>query len=546
MSLEPRDLTLRVIERLSDIGIALTGDHDEESLLERILVCAKDLSRADGGTIYSLGEDNRLRFRILHTDSLGLARGGKWGAIDDLPDIPLYNSDGEANHTSVVAHAVLSASTVVIDDAYQVREFDFSGTRAFDARTGYRSTSMLTVPMRDHRDAIIGVLQLLNAQDSEGQIVPFDPITVRVVESLASQASIMLTNGLLARQVSDLFESFVKLIAHAIDEKSPYTGGHCRRVPVLTMALAEAAHAADQGPLADFHLNDDDRYELSIAAWLHDCGKITTPEWVMDKATKLQRIHDRIDEVATRLACCSRQVEIEYLQALAAGEDQASARRERDRALMSLQEDLVFLRQVNQGGEWLDDAAIDRIASIAGRQWLDLAGTWRPLLSDEEVANLCIRRGTLLPQEREIINHHIVATIEMLEQLPFPRHLQRVPEIAGGHHERMDGKGYPRGLTKAQMSVPARCMGIADIFEALTAKDRPYKQPMTVSQALTILAKMAAEQHVDADLFEVFMRSNVWKNYMREYLSAEQCDEVDTEALITLSRVAPDKLGGFA
>lgn len=526
MAVTQTDPLVQAIERLTDIGIALSTAHDEEALLERILVCAKDLTQADGGTIYSLIDHKALRFRIIHTDSLGLAQGGQWGRITDLPDIPLY-CDGQANHQSVVAHAVLERITVVIDDAYETDHFDFSGTREFDRRTGYRSTSMLTVPMRNHRDEIIGVLQLLNAQDGEGRIVAFDPTMVRVVESLASQASIMLTNGLLARQVGDLFESFVKLIAGAIDEKSPYTGEHCRRVPALTMRLAEAVHEVEQGPLAAFRLSDDDRYELKIASWLHDCGKITTPEWVMDKATKLQCIHDRISEVETRFAWLQQQAEKDYWQACAQGGDPQAAEETRRRTNAALAADLAFLKRVNRGGEWMSDDDVARVQAIAGRSWEDAAGQSQPLLSSEEVDNLCIRKGTLLASERAIINHHIVATISMLEQLPFPSHLRNVPEIAGGHHERMDGRGYPKGLTRDQMSVQARCMGIADVFEALTASDRPYKKAMTVSQALNILGKMSEDQHIDADLFRVFIDAGVWKSYAEEYLLPEQIDDVN-------------------
>ncbi|TVR48926.1 MAG: GAF domain-containing protein [Planctomycetota bacterium] len=528
MADDQQAMLLAAIQRLNDIGIDLSREHDEDHMLERILVAAKDLTRADGGSIYSMLAEDALRFRIIHTDSLGLAQGGQWGPIVGLPDIPLYR-EGEPNHASVVAHAVLERTTVVIDDAYAVEDFDFSGTRAFDARTGYRSVAMLTVPMCDHRDEVIGVLQLLNPHDAAGAMTTFNASQVRLVESLASQASIMLTNGQLVQQVSNLFESFVKLIAHAIDEKSPYTGSHCRRVPELTMSLAEAAHATAVGPLADFQLSDDDRYELRIASWLHDCGKITTPEWIMDKATKLERIHDRINEVATRFAVLRQMILGEYAAEttdVSAGGSAAAAQR-RDADLQQLDDDLNFLKRVNIGGEHMSDEDVARVQAIAQRQWQDAHGQWLPLLRPDEVDNLCVRRGTLLREERDIINHHIVATIDMLEQLPFPKHLRHVPEIAGGHHERMDGRGYPRGLTREQMSVQARCMGIADIFEALTAADRPYKKAMPLSQALHILGNMKLNGHIDPDLFDIFIRDGIWRRYAEDYLRPEQNDAVD-------------------
>ncbi|TVR07917.1 MAG: GAF domain-containing protein [Planctomycetota bacterium] len=523
MSANEHDRQLAAVERLNEIGIALSKEHDEDRVLELILRGAKDLTRADGGTIYSVVDDQALRFRLLRTDSLGLAHGGSGAPIASFPDIPLYIA-GAPNHSSVVAHAVLERTTVVIDDAYTQQAFDFSGTRAFDARTGYRSTSMLTVPMRDHRNDIIGVLQLLNAQDDAGAITAFSPHQVRLVESLASQASMLLSNGALARQVGALFESFVKLIAGAIDEKSPYTGKHCRRVPPLTMALAEAAHRQDDGPLADFSMSDDDRYELHIASWLHDCGKITTPEWVMDKATKLQGIHDRLHDIRTRAAVIRLSIHHQAERDIAAGASPSEVRQRESADLADLEDDLAVLERCNQGGEWMDDASIARIHAIAQRTWPDHTGQQQAFLHPAEIENLCIRKGTLLPAERAIINHHIVATIDMLEQLPFPRHLRNVPEIAGGHHERMDGTGYPRGLRRENMSVQARCMGIADVFEALTASDRPYKRAMPLSQALAILADMSTSGHIDPDLFSIFIAEGVWLDYAHEHLDASQID----------------------
>jgi HD-GYP domain-containing protein (c-di-GMP phosphodiesterase class II) len=531
VALDDAELLVQRIQKLNAIGIALSNEHDDERLLEIILLGAKELTNADGGTLYSVTEQGTLRFRTMRTDSLDIALGGTTGAPINLPDVPLHRDDGAANHESVVAHAVLTRSTVVIADAYETDRFDFSGTRAFDARTGYRSTSMLTIPMRDHQDEIIGVLQLLNALDETGQIVPFSAGQVQLVESLASQASIITTNRRLIDEITELFEAFVKLIARAIDDKSPYTGNHCRRVPEITMRLAEAAHAQADGPLADFHMNDADRYELLIASWLHDCGKITTPEWVMDKATKLQTIHDRISEVATRFACLRRDAEYRCLQRIIQGADADAERQALAAELAELSEELAFLRRCNVGGERMEAADQDRVHTIAQRVWIDSAGHEQQLLSEEEVRNLCIPKGTLLDEERQVINHHIVATIHMLEQLPFPKHLADVPEIACGHHERMDGKGYPRGLTREQMSVKARCMGIADVFEALTADDRPYKKAMPLSQALTILGRMKLDGHIDPDLFDVFLWEGVYLDFAKAFLNPAQIDDIDLESI---------------
>jgi HD-GYP domain-containing protein (c-di-GMP phosphodiesterase class II) len=380
--------------------------------------------------------------------------------------------------------------------------------------------------MKSHEGEVIGVLQLLNALDPDtGAVRTFTPGDQRLAESLGSQAAIALTNRLLIGQLEKLFESFVELIDTAIDEKSPYTGGHCARVPELAMMLAEAVNAATEGPLAGFKLTEKDRYELRIAALLHDCGKVTTPVHVVDKATKLQTIFDRIELVATRFAGVKAQAQADMWRAIAQGEPEASARERFQAQCRQLDEDLAFLRHTNQGSERMNDAALQRVRDMAARhRWVDEHGREQPLLSDNEVENLTIRAGTLTPAERKIINHHIVATIQMLEKLPWPKHLARVPEFAGGHHERMDGKGYPKGLTREQMSVQARIMGIADIFEALTAADRPYKAPMTLSQALKIMDNFRDNGHIDPDLYALFRSHQVPQRYARRFLAESQRD----------------------
>ncbi len=520
------------LKRLNDVGIALSKEANPESLLELIMLTAKDLCHADGGTIYSVTEDNHLAFEIVRTDSLSIAMGGMSGKEITLQPVPLYKLDGTPNSSSIVAHCVLSDVTINIPDAYDADGFDFSGTKAFDKALGYRSTSFLTVPMKNHEDEIIGVLQLINSLDPEtNEPIPFDDNKQSLAESLASQAAMALTRNQLVEDMRDLFESFIKLIATAIDDKSPYTGGHCRRVPELTMAIADAVAACDKGPLAEFTMSESDRYELKIAGWLHDCGKVTTPEWVMDKATKLQTIFDRIELLETRFELIKRDAELVKLRSIINGTDPADAEQAYHDTVKEIEDDLDFLRRSNVGGEFMSDEHLAHIDRIASKRWMGLDGREHPLLTDDEVRNLSIRKGTLTNDEREVINHHIVATIKMLESLPYPKNLKRVPEFAGGHHERMDGKGYPRGLTREQMSVQARVMGIADIFEALTARDRPYKKPMPLSVALDILGKMSLEGHIDPDIYTVFIHSDIWKEYAQQNLIPEQCDDVDITGL---------------
>ena len=527
--METRESLFERLDRLNDVGASLSAERDLDRLLEKILLAAMSITRADGGTLYTVTDDARfLRFRIVRTNSLGIAFGGSGGR--SLPptfkDLPLYDEDGRPNDHMIAPWSAVSGQTVNIEDAYTATDFDFSGTMRFDQATGYRSRSFLSVPMRNHEGTVIGVLQLINATDPESQSVRrFSKADQSLAESLASQAAVALTNRALLAQLEGLFEALIKLINTAIDEKSPYTGGHCERVPELTMMLAEAAHEADSGPLADFRLTDMDRYELRIAALLHDCGKITTPVHVVDKATKLELIFDRIGLVATRMASVKREAEVAAWRAIAAGEPEATVLQDLERRYAEMDADLAFLREANKGTERLPDEAVQRIQQIALRYpWRDDTGRVRNFLSDDEVSNLCIRSGTLTPAEREIINHHIVATIQMLEQLPWPKHLVKVPEYAGGHHERMDGRGYPKGLRREQMSVQARMMGIADIFEALTAADRPYKPAMPLSQALSIMENFKLSGHIDPDLYEVFLAQRVPQRYAERFLAPGQLD----------------------
>jgi HD-GYP domain-containing protein (c-di-GMP phosphodiesterase class II) len=542
--LETVENLFRRLEQLNDIGAALSQEKNLDQLLEKILIAAQTISHADGGTLYLIEEGTRMRFAIMRNDTLKVALGGTSGNKIPFYPIQLYK-DGQPNNSMVAAYAAINQCTVNIADAYTEAGFDFSGTRQFDQKTGYRSKSFLTVPMKNHEGEIIGVLQLINSLASDTrEILPFSEADQRLAESLASQAAIALTNRALINQLEELFESFIVLINTAIDEKSPYTGGHCQRVPMLTMMLAEAVNETSEGPLASFTMTDKDRYELKIAGMLHDCGKVTTPVHVVDKGTKLETIFDRISLIETRFEVLKRDAEIEALRMrLDLAQDSGASemsRRERqygiEQALRErvrqLDVDREFLRRCNIGGEYMPAEAQARVREIGTvYRWTDPSGHIANFLSEDEIENLAIARGTLTPEERETINHHIVATIKMLEALPWPKHLAKVPEYAGGHHERMDGKGYPRGLLREQMSVQARVMGIADIFEALTAKDRPYKHGKTLSESLKILGQFKQNGHIDPDLFDIFVRRKVYMRYGKEFLDPKQIDTVDEAAV---------------
>ncbi len=529
------DDKLRRLELLLRVGVALSAETDTNRLLETILLEAKELTRADGGTLYLRQDEDSLHFAIMRTDSLGIAIGGTTGRPSTLPPIPLRDPDtGAPNNRHIASYAALRKQSVNIPNAYDTTRFDFSGTKAFDNRNGYRSVSFLTIPMLDANGRVAGVLQLINSRDAKtGEVVPFDDLDQQTVEVLASQAGVSLQNKLLRDAQRDLLESFIKMIASAIDAKSDYTGGHCERVPVIAEMLTRAACDVKTGPFADFSLSELEWYELHIACWLHDCGKVVTPVHVMDKSKKLETINDRIDTVRARFEVLLRDARLRAYDREKAGEDAATVTSELEEETAALRDDLAFLEKTNFGGEFLPREGQERIKRIAERS-LEMGGERVPLLTAEEVQNLSISRGTLTEKERLVINAHMVHTVNILNALPFPPQLRRVPEYATGHHEKMDGSGYPRGLYAGDMSVPARIMAVADVFEALTAMDRPYKQPKKLSEVMFIMGKMKEQHHLDPEVFDLFITSGVYRKYAQANLPPELVDSVDEQKLLAI------------
>jgi len=525
------------LDQLIELSVQLGSNHDTDSLLERILIVAKHMTNADGGTLYRPSDDRQqLDFHILINDTLNTHQGGSSGEPVTAGSVPLYNADGGKNLSAVAAYAAHFGLSVNIEDVYKADVFNFSGMVKFDQLRNYHSKSFLTVPMSDHEGELVGVLQLINAKDTEsGEIRAFTQTDQRFIEALAAQAAVTLTHQRLIAQLEELLESLVNLINIGIDEKSPYTGRHCQFVPELTMMLAEAVHNTDSGPLADFHMNDADRKELWLAGLLHDCGKITTPVHVVDKATKLETIFDRVAMIDTRFEVLLRDAEIGALKRKLAANGDATTIATIDAELAQLQatlrEEREFIRFANVGGEGMKPEDQERVRHIGQRRWTGPDGTEQDFFNADELLNLTIKFGTLTEGERKVINNHIVMTIRMLEALPWPKHLKNVPEYAGGHHERMDGKGYPRGLTKDQMSVQARVMAIADIFEALTARDRPYKKGKMLSESLRILGNFALNGHIDPDLFDIFIRNRIYLEFAHKNMDDRQIDAID-ESLI--------------
>jgi len=525
---------IKHIKQLTQIGLALSSEKDISKLLENIVDQARDLSHADAGTLYIMEDDkDYLRFEILQNDSMNTRMGGTHTIEQTLPKVPLYDQDGKPNHANVSSYTALTGNIVNIPDVYEAEGFDFTGPREYDASTGYRSKSMLVIPLKNHENDIIGVLQLLNAQDRDtGDVVAFSPEYVDLIGSLASQAAVALTNTQLIQDLKNLFHAFIRSIATAIDAKSPYTKGHIDRVVELTMMIAEAINIESEGAFKEISFSEDEIEEMRIAAWMHDVGKITTPEYVVNKSNKVETIFDRIHLIATRFDLIAEQIKTRFLnqkiqlfnnggrpdnQALDRIDEKCSEK------LTQLRDDLAFIQSCNSPSEYLEDDSIDRIRQIGARTYFR-DGEEQPYLTTDEIENLCIRKGSLTTAERYRIQDHATMTLKMLRQLPFPKKLSKVAEYASGHHEKLDGTGYPRGLSGEELSLQSKIMAVADIFEALTAKDRPYKKPMKLSQAIKILGFMVEDKHIDAEVLDIFLRNKLHLEYARVQMNPEQID----------------------
>ena len=528
------------IKRLNEIGLSLSRENDINVIFELIMEETRHITHADGRTLYMKSDDGKsMRFEIVRNDSMKTIMGGTSGVEITWPATPLFDMAGNPNNKNVVSYAAHTGETINVKDAYVEEGFDFSGAKNMDKSTGYHSKSFLTVPLKNHEDEIIGVMQLLNSIDQKtGEVQSFSSEMQEQVESLASQGAVALTNKRLVAELKNLFESFIKLIATAIDKKSPYTGGHCERVPEIAMLLADAVEKTKSGKYKDFAMTEEERYELFIASWLHDCGKVATPPHVVDKGVKLETITDRIEVVDTRFEVLKRDAEMEFLNKqikfLKNGTKNGvlnKAKSDLGKTIKQLNDDQAFIQKTNHGGEFMEPNDQERVADIGKYKW-NLKGKKINFLDKTDIRNLQIPKGTLLPEEREIINDHIVITIDMLEKLPYPKNLRNVPEFAGGHHEKLDGTGYPKGLKEEEMSTQAKIMAIADIYEALTAEDRPYKDGKKLSQAMRIMGYMKNDYHIDKDLFKIFVKSGVYKQYAEKYLSDDQLDDIDEASVL--------------
>lgn len=511
------DQLMSEIRRLSDIGRALSGERNLDALLEMIVLEARKFTRADAGTLYII-EDSSLRFKIVQNDSLNIRLGGTTGGAITFPPV-------ELKETNVSAFVALNGISVNIPDVYNTNLFDFTGPKKFDASTGYRSQSMLVVPMRNHENDVIGVLQLLNAKNAKtNETVAFSPDYENLTESLASQAAVAITNVRLINDMEKLFESFVQVMATAIDEKSPVTGGHIRRVANLTMAMAETINSQDEGKFKDICFSPGQMYELKVAAWMHDIGKVTTPVEVVEKARKLQTIFDRILYIDLRMQYLIQnnrmegiKKKMEALEQGASKEDLARIEQETENDETTLKDIRQFLNACNSPGEFLEEAKVERLKTISQMTYMDMDGKVHNFLDEDELTNLSIRKGSITEKERKIMQHHAHVTLQMLEKIPFTKALKNIPRFAGAHHEFINGKGYPLGLKGDEIPFEGKLMAVTDIAEALTASDRPYKKAMPLEMVYKILRSMAEHEELDRDLVELFIGKNVYEIYKEKY-----------------------------
>lgn len=546
---------------LLSLNEAAIKDKDYTAIIEKIMLVARKACNADGCFYFSIKNNKYMNLEYSNIASISLGRLGSEN-LALFPSVSLPDIRNNPRKTPA-EYCAVNREIINSPNIFQMDGINTDFISGFDETNNYSTVSVLALPLIDRKDNIVGVAQFFNAQDNNGKIISFTTDVQKTVLSICRLISLSQENKNLREAYSQLLESFIEVLARAIDAKSPYTGNHCQRVPIIARLLATAAVSETTGNLKNFEMSADDWYSLHIASWLHDCGKVTTPEYIVDKATKLETIYNRIHEIRNRFEILRRDAHIEYLQKRLANVDtKENLQAEFVAKVKQLEDDFAFIARCNTGDVALNNDDIKRLEEISQTQFtryfnrmLGLSWAERDNIPDKELFsrparenllqnrpdqrfgqfnrgelyNLEVYKGTINKEEREKINEHIVVTIDMLKALPFPKELSKVVEYAGAHHERIDGQGYPNGLTGDQMSIPAKIMAIADIFEALTANDRPYKEPKKLSEVLSIMKDMKETGHIDPDLYEVFIRSRVYMDYAEQYIDKSQIDEVNPE-----------------
>ncbi len=523
------------INRLTRIGESLSSETDLHKIWDMMLEEAVEFTNADGATIYQVSEDKKyLDFEVLFNGTMKLRLGGVRGPVG-WPSIPLYDENGNPRLSNIVTNVYHLKRSLCFDDVYIQEEFDVSGTKKADKDHDYRSKSMLTIPLKNHEDEVLGVIQIINAMDKDGNIIGFSEDHKTMLNSLASQAAIALSNRKLIDDLESLLMQFMRSIATGIERKSKYSSDHIMRVAMLTDMIAAKLNASDSGYFKDLKFTDDQLKELSMAGWMHDVGKIITPEFIMDKSTKLETIMDRIDLVSKRfemmhlvLELMQKSLEPSVLDQLI--KEVFGDELDSQSVHTWLDDAFQFISRLNFGGEFVPDADLERVAKIASIK-LSYQDKDYILLSENETVNLQIRRGTLTSDEMKQMSAHVSVTWDMLSQLSFPKKYKNVAFYASTHHEKLNGKGYPKGLTADDLPLQSRIIAVADIFEALTAADRPYKKAKTLSESLKIMAFCVKDGDLDQDLLDFFMDSGLYLDFAKQYMKEDQIDSVDIEAL---------------
>ncbi len=500
------------IDKLVEIGISLSSERNIEHLLERIVFIACELSHADGGTLYLLQND-QLLFKIIQNKSLEIFQGGKNQPPVNIPPLTLDKSN-------VSAYAAIIGETVNIPDVYNSDKFDFSGPKKFDIAKGYLSKSMLVVPMKNHKGVVTGVLQLINSINIYGEVIPFPEDIIELIEAVTSQAAVAFENARLLSETKALFDSIIKVMAVAIDAKSHYTGNHVQRVALLNIEIAEAINN-DLTVFTDVKFNESEMEEIRLAGWLHDIGKVTTPVNIMDKATKLQSIYDRIELVRERfdnIKMLSENKKLEIKNCPCNCKENGNLDSDKVYSTVELDQDFEIVRRANMPNEFLDDSLLAELKKIADKKYF-IDGEERRFLTEEEFANLSIRKGSLTEDEMSTMRDHVKWTRKMLDTLPFPEHLKNVSLYASQHHEKLNGKGYPDGLTAERIPLQSRILAIADFYEALSANDRPYKKKMPYEKVVEIMRTSAKYNEIDGKVLEFIVKNSVFERFEEKYMS---------------------------
>jgi len=519
------------LENLFKIAQTMQSELNLDILLEMVVEEAKKFTNADGITLYLLSDDKKeLIFKVLYNDTLNAHIDSRHNDVA-WPNLPLYHKNMEPNTQMVSVFAALNKKPIIINDVYSKNKFDFSGTKEFDKKTGYRSHSMLVVPLINHENETIGVLQLINKKNIYGETISFDAFDQESTKALASQASVAIVNAKLIKDLEVSFELFIRTVAKAIDTKSDHTGEHVRKVAKIANMIAKSIDECDEGFYKDIRYSKEDLKQIDMAALLHDVGKITTPEHIMEKSKKLETIIDRIALIDERIEILKRDVKIKYLEReLTAMKDQKNVPEDlhelEAKELTTLDDTRKFLHQCNIGGEFLEDDKIFQLQMLAKKTY-QLDGEDVQLLRGNELKNLSIRKGTLTDEERGTIRNHAAKTIEILSAIPFPKKLKRVPDIASNHHEKLDGTGYPRQLQGDELTLEDRILILADMFEALSASNRSYKAPHSMNEIAAMMQNLIDSGHMDKHLVQFFFESGIYRRYAKSELNPQQQDVVE-------------------